>query len=84
MNHRGIVNCIHFGHAGTCDVSLWHPSGTPAVSGDRNRWYRCAQPPANLWEPSGFGTPGPSRPHGSRGSRPMPLTLPPDMVSRKA
>ena len=35
------------------------PSGTPPECvgrvGDDHRWFRCAQPPAGLWEPSGFG-----------------------------
>jgi hypothetical protein len=35
------------------------PSGTPPGCagrvGDDHRWFRCAQPPASLWEPSGFG-----------------------------
>jgi hypothetical protein len=32
------------------------PSGIVPFFGSRNRWCRCAQPPANRYDPSGIGT----------------------------
>ena len=33
----------------------WHPSGVRPIGGAVFRGYRCAQPPANVCEPCGFG-----------------------------
>ena len=34
--------------------ALWHPSGMQAEKTTAIRWYRFAQPPATVYEPSGF------------------------------
>ena len=53
MNHRGIVNRIHLGHARMCERFPLAPRRGAGRVGGRDRWYRCARPPANFWEPSG-------------------------------